>query len=105
VIEHRDIEDIPGFDPSCVPPFVDAGLWARIDDGWLIADFLSTQTTRAELEQRERNRVKERERKARYRAKTANQSNVPRDTDGDGDGDRAADFAGQDRTGQASTRG
>ena len=94
VIEHRDIEDIPGFDPSCVPPFVDAGLWSRIDDGWLIVDYLSTQSSRAQLERDDLNRERNRERQRRHRAKpeTTDSGNVTRDI--------TRDHAGQDRTGQ-----
>ena len=94
VIEHRDIEDIPDFDPSCVPPFVDGGLWSRIDDGWLIVDFLSTQSSRAQLERDDLNRERNRERQRRLRAKpgTADSGHVTRDI--------TRDHAGQDRTGQ-----
>jgi hypothetical protein len=94
VIEHRDIGDIPGFDPACVPAFVDAGIWSRIDDGWLIADYLTTQSSRAQLERDDRNRERNRERQRRHRAKpeTADSGHVTRDITGD--------HAGQDRTGQ-----
>ncbi|WP_082956402.1 hypothetical protein [Mycobacterium sp. E787] len=102
VIAPDDLPEIRWLTADDMPAFVAAGLCARLHDGWLIVDFLSTQTTRAQWEQRERSAVKERARKARHRAKTAAQGNVPRDRDADRDADGDADSlrTGQDRQGQ-----
>jgi hypothetical protein len=68
-----DLALIPGMSDSAAA-LVAAGLWAVVDEtGWLITDFESTQTSRAEHEMLERARRKEREKKARQRAKVAQQ--------------------------------
>jgi len=100
VITPADVSEIRWLRAQDMPAFIAAGLCARLTDGWLLVDFVSTQTSRAELEQRENNRAKERERKARYRAKTAARTGVPQDRTRDRDGDRDADFAGKERPGQ-----
>jgi hypothetical protein len=106
VVTEADLSEIRWFQAVDMPALVEAGLFARIDNGWLLVDFLSTQTTRAQWVQRERNIVKERERKARYRAKAASQGDVPRDTDGDRDADGDAEplRTGKDRQGQDRKR-
>jgi hypothetical protein len=45
-----------------------AGLWERDRDRWLIVEFVSTQTTAAQLAGLERKRAVDRERQARHRA-------------------------------------
>lgn len=63
-----DLEAIPHFKPESVEALVAAELWAPAEGGWIISDFLTTQTSRAQLEAAESARVKDAERKARERA-------------------------------------
>lgn len=64
--ENRSL--IPRLDNAAVVTFVDVGLWVELDDGWLIVDYLATQTSRAQFQASERSRAKDRERKAKERA-------------------------------------
>ncbi|WP_405372290.1 MULTISPECIES: hypothetical protein [unclassified Microbacterium] len=90
-IERDDIALIPTFDAASVDALVDAELW-NVGDGdtWIIADYLSTQTSRADFEVLENARRADREKKRRQRAaKSANESpgaspgHVPRDSTGE----------------------
>lgn len=104
LIEPEDLALIPNFTPGAPAALINAGLWAALDEGWLIVDFPSTQTTRAEHEILENARAREREKKARQRAKAASSkdsahSDVPGDsTEGPEAGQHRI---GQDRLGQA----
>lgn len=108
VIEPADLALIPKFAANAVQTFVDAGLWTPMDCGWMIADFMETQTSRAQLHHLEQKRVKEREKKARQRAANKAATNadtaVPGDNSGDNSGDSPGevppDDTGQDRPGQ-----
>jgi hypothetical protein len=92
-----DIELIPRFAPDAIDAFITNDLWADIDGGWLIVDYVSTQSSRAQLERDDLNRERGRERQARHRAKkTADQPMVTRDVTHD----ITRDHSGQDRTGQ-----
>jgi hypothetical protein len=78
--------------------FVNAGLCAELDGGWLFIDYLATQTTRAEFEALDKARAKARQRKADQRAKeSASKGYVPRDVprhvQGDYTGRQAGLFA------------
>ncbi|WP_104061118.1 hypothetical protein [Arthrobacter sp. 4R501] len=70
-----DIEAIPHFERGSIPPLVAAGLWRQEEGsgGWVITDYLATQTSRAQLEAAEMARTKEAQRSAqnRGRAKAA----------------------------------
>ena len=104
VIEPEDLGLIPQFAPNAVKLFVDAGLWTPLGRGWLITEFMETQTSRAQLQHLDQKRVKEREKKARQRA--ANRATMSADTavsgdvSGDSRGDVPGDDTGQDRPGQ-----
>ncbi|MGE2690086.1 hypothetical protein [Mycolicibacterium pulveris] len=95
-IERDDVALIPHWSANAAKTLIEAGLFTPQTDGWLIADYLSTQTSRSELETLERVRRRERDKKARQRAgKTANDpavranenDSVPGDVPGDGPGD------------------
>ncbi len=77
VIRAENLSLIPRLDGDAVAVFVAAGLLAELHDGWLITDYLATQTTRAEFEAGDRARLKARERKAKQRA--ARQPGVTQD--------------------------
>jgi hypothetical protein len=93
VIEPEDLGLIPGFTRCTEDELVAAGLWTQIERRWLISEFSSTQTTRAEHEILERARTREREKKARQRAaRAADDGFVPRDIPpGSVPGDRPGD--------------
>ena len=109
VIEREDLALIPNFAANAVREFVDAGLWTPLEQGWLITDFMETQTSRAQLQHLEVERTKERDKKARQRAagkadaggSTTANAVVPRDIPRDIPGDVPLDDTGQARTGQA----
>lgn len=63
-----DFEAIPHFKPENADALVSADLWDVTEGGWIIRDYLITQTSRAQLEAAENARVKDAERKARERA-------------------------------------
>jgi hypothetical protein len=70
VIESDDFSLIPHFSPGSVGAFVAQGLWTPLDyGGWVFADWVATQTTRAEHEILDNARVRQRQKKARQRAK------------------------------------
>ncbi|MEU2205560.1 hypothetical protein AB0P19_14495 [Microbacterium oleivorans] len=71
-IERDDLALIPTFDAASVDALVDAELWNVSDgDTWVIADYLSTQTSRADFEVLENARRADREKKRRQRAAKA----------------------------------
>ncbi|MFT4280566.1 hypothetical protein [Microbacterium sp.] len=75
-IERDDLALIPTFDAASVDALVEADLWTVSDRGaWIIADYMSTQTSRADFEVLENARRADREKKRRQRAaKSATES-------------------------------
>jgi len=73
VIDHSDLDLIPGFPRGAEEELVKSGLWVEHNGGWLIAEFCDTQTSKAELHALARARASNRERQARYRLKQAEQ--------------------------------
>lgn len=84
-----DLALVPHFRSEFIGAFLDAGLWDVFDGGWVIAEYMLTQTSRAQLEAAEHARVKEAERKARDRARAKATGNVCSPVDS------PADYAGQ----------
>ena len=99
VIRHADLELIPRCKSGHADELAESGLLKRRRDGWLIADFYMTQTSKAQLE-RDEQRERNRERQARHRAKLAGQTGITDDVTRDITGD----YAGQARPGQAWDR-
>ncbi|WP_405071569.1 hypothetical protein OG558_19725 [Kribbella sp. NBC_01510] len=104
-----DLDDLR-VDPGVVVEFTKAGLWETWDEGWLIVDFDTTQTTKAQLEGLDHKRVLDRARKQRERAHKAGDhslclpdhcslAGVSRVTSTVAE--RVTHRTGQDRTGQA----
>ncbi len=89
-----DFEFIPRFDRASPDRLVASGLWEVDGDGWVMADFAETQTSRAEFETLANARRREREKKARRRARDVSPGTSP-GTESPG--------STQDRTGQART--
>lgn len=106
---------------SCPPArMVAAGLWNTTSDGWLVLDWPTHQSTRAQLEAAQEARVKARERQRRHRSTTRNDADVDDDEidhddriqddipagqthvtrDNDRDVTRESTRTGQDRPGQ-----
>lgn len=92
-ISTEDFEYIPRFNRGSVPRLVAAGVWIPEDDGWLMVDYVGTQTSRAEFEVLEAARKRDREKKARQRATKRADSDVS-------PGTVPGDYTGKDRTGQ-----
>lgn len=67
-IEREDIPLVPHWSANAAQALVDAELFTPGSDGWLIADYAATQTSRSELETLENIRARDREKKARKRA-------------------------------------
>ena len=63
-----DLDAVPHFKAESIDALIAADLWEVFEDGWIISDYLTTQTSRAQLESAENARVKDAERKARERA-------------------------------------
>ena len=72
-VEREDVGLIPHWSGNAAKAFVAAGLFTAQSNGWLIADYAATQTTRSELETLERVRRREREKKAKQRAGKASE--------------------------------
>lgn len=70
-IEQGDLALIPHWSANAAKAFVEAQLFTPQDDGWLITDYVGTQTSRAEHKTLERMRTHERQKKARQRADKA----------------------------------
>jgi hypothetical protein len=70
-IEREDIALVPHWSATAAKALVDAKLFTSGSDGWLIADYAATQTSRGELETLENIRARDREKKARKRAEAA----------------------------------
>ena len=77
-----DLPMIPRVTPDCADEIAGCGLWLRADGGWRIADFLTTQTSRDDLDALVSIRRPGRERKARQRATEAAKSDNPPDVTG-----------------------
>ncbi|RZT87511.1 hypothetical protein EV383_4436 [Pseudonocardia sediminis] len=70
-ITDKRLPMIPYVDTMAIPELVEAGLWTRRKDRWLIADFETTQTGSDELGRLDRMRKAERDKKSRQRAAKA----------------------------------
>ena len=70
-IEREDIALVPHWSGNAAQALVDAKLFTPDRNGWLIADYAATQTSRSELETLENIRARDREKKARKRALAA----------------------------------
>ncbi|MCV7300865.1 hypothetical protein H7J93_14660 [Mycobacterium barrassiae] len=116
-IERDDVALIPHWSANAAKAFIDAGLFTAQADGWLIADYMSTQTSRSELDMLERNRRRDREKKARQRAAKSGgpnsedlgvgeseTSSVPLDVPGDGPGEMSRGTAQAGRTGRKARK-
>jgi hypothetical protein len=80
LIRPDDLPLIYRVDAHAITAFIAAGLCAELDDGWLLTEYLATQTSRAEFEASDRARLKARQRKAEQRAKqSAAQRHVTQD--------------------------
>jgi hypothetical protein len=102
-----DLDAVPHFKTEHVGSLVSAGLWTADDaGGWVITDYMTTQTSKAQLEAAEIARAKDADRKARERAAKKASTCSPADSPEDNTAlvsnpaDRPADNAGQDRTGK-----
>ncbi|BCI53701.1 hypothetical protein NIIDNTM18_29790 [Mycolicibacterium litorale] len=102
LIEPDDLALIPTFVRGSVPALVASGLWTALGHGWLITDFVSTQTSRSELEVLENARRRERHKKQRQRARAVEKPSGECDVPRDGPGGRSPGTTqeGQDRQGQ-----
>lgn len=85
VVDDADLALIAGISDTAPAAFVAAELWTALENGWLITDFASTQTSRSEHEVLAKIRDRERLKKQRQRAanaaeEPAAQSDVPRDS-------------------------
>ena len=105
VLLAADLRDLPRYVEEEVPALVEAGLVEALPDGtgFVVAVFLETQTTRAELQAGDAARVMAREKKARQRAAARGESAVPKDVPEDRPGGQHR--LGQDRPGQALVTG
>lgn len=100
IILTDDLPLIPRVSEGAVRALESAGLWLVTANGWVIADFLATQTTKAELDRAARARLAERDKKRRQReAKRYSPGAVPGDTTRDVPGDVSRDSTGQANTG------
>jgi len=77
VLFDDDLALIPRTERGCDAELAKAGLWDREKDRWLIVDFVSTQTTRSELDRLDNVRRAEREKKARRRARDRSEGDSP----------------------------
>lgn len=100
-LDLADLEACPGFTLDSIPRLVSAAVWVERDAGvWGITEYLTTQTTRAQLDAAQRARESGRARVARYRARhaesdmSAGSEPVTRDVTGE------STRTGQDRPGQ-----
>jgi hypothetical protein len=82
-IEPADVALIPHWSAHAAKAFIDAGLFAPLNNGWFIIDYPATQTSRSELETLEKIRARDRAKKARKRAEDKNTAEeVPGDSPG-----------------------
>lgn len=76
-IERVDLHLIPQLDAASADALAACGLWSETTDGWQIADYAETQTSRSELEALENVRRREREKKRRQRSSAEDAVTVP----------------------------
>jgi hypothetical protein len=69
LLEEQDLALIHGVDHGAHWELVSAGLWRQVANGWVVADFQKTQTTKTQLDGLDHKRHMDRERKARERAR------------------------------------
>ena len=99
-IDADDVALMPSVQADKAGELVAAGLWQHRGNGWLIADYDSSQTSRHELEVLENLRRRDREKKARQRdRRDGDSSEVPRDVPPGLSPGTAKDRTGQARTG------
>lgn len=91
VIHPEDVELIPRFDVESAGRLVGSNVLVKLSDGWLINEFVITQTTAKQLGAAERARVKHRDTQHRY---------TERKAEGHGETAGQVGMTGQD-TGQA----
>jgi hypothetical protein len=72
-----DLPGIPHFKADYAGALVKAELWNEEADGWSITDYMTTQTSRAQLEAAENARAKDAQRKANERSKAKAQQGPP----------------------------
>jgi hypothetical protein len=82
LLHDDDLPLIPAVDPARADELAKAELWLRHGDGWLIVDYMATQTSRDDLEVLENERRRQREKKARRRARQSDMPSVPGDSPG-----------------------
>lgn len=97
-IEREDVGLIPHWSANAAKAFVSDGLFTPQPDGWLIADYGTTQTSRSDLETLERIRARDRQKKQQRRAEiqsgsAANEQDLPGDLPGDIPGDGPGDVS------------
>ncbi|POX90644.1 hypothetical protein C3477_06810 [Mycobacterium kansasii] len=109
-IDRADLGLIPHWCAGAARAFVDARLFTPCADGWLIADYSVTQSSRDDLETLERIRAADRRKKARKRAGEQSTDQQGDETDdetpqvpGDVPGDVPGTFPG-DSTGRKAGR-
>ena len=101
LIEPEDLALIPRFADGSAKVLVAVRLWTALRRGWQITDFVTTQTSRNDLEVLENIRATDAAKKRRRRAaKAAGRASVPGDGPGDTSPGTAQDRTGQDRPGQ-----
>src|SRR5215213_8723885 len=83
-----DLKLIPGFRDESISALTSADLWKYDGDGWQIADFDTTQTSKSQLEGLEHKRRMDRERQARKRARDRGQEPPVSSRDNSRDGAR-----------------
>lgn len=81
VIEAEDLPLIPGYAMGIEDELARAGLWVEYRQGWLIADYKTTQTSRDELRALDRARHANRNRQALFRDPELRRSIRARDGD------------------------
>jgi hypothetical protein len=102
VLDEADLTLLPCLDVSCVDELAKSGLWRCEGGGWVIVDYVTTQTTRDELDLLDQNRRVAREKKQRQRSKARVGSRLqsPGRSRGRSTGTVPGDCAGQERPGQ-----
>lgn len=104
-LEVADLDMVPGCTLDTAEALVAAGLWAAAEDGtgWTISDFLSTQTSRGQLEGLELKKRQDAERARAYRSRKKSKDHVSASAEESREHHVTAsrDDIGQARTGQA----
>lgn len=87
-LEPDDLALIPMFNAKSIPVLMEKGLWITRSPGWLISDYMTTQTSKHDLEVLENARRADREKKARQRAekRVGGESGGPSFSPSPGDG-------------------